>query len=54
MTIYPAEKVQIALLLAKKVTILVKYLDFANIFLKKSANILLEQNRVYEHAIKLE
>ena len=37
-----ARKVQIALLLAKKVTVTTKYLDSADIFLKKSANILLK------------
>ena len=42
------------LLLAKKVIIPAKYLNFADIFLKKLANILLEQTRVNEHAIKLE
>lgn len=31
------QKVQIALLVAEKVIILAKYLDFANIFSKKSA-----------------
>ena len=41
MTIYPAKKVQIALSLAEKVIVLAKYLDFADIFLEESANILL-------------
>ena len=54
MTIYPARKVQIALLLAKNVTILAKYLDFADIFLKESTNILLEQAVGNEHVIELE
>ena len=39
-TILPARKAQIALLLAKKVSILAQCLDFANVFLEKSANIL--------------
>ena len=43
-----------ALLLAKKVTILAKYLDFANIFLEKLANIFLKQIEVNEYAIKLQ
>ena len=43
-----------ALVLAKKVTISAKYLDFADIFSKKAANIFPEQTRVNEHAIKLE
>ena len=54
MTIYLARKAQLALLLAEKITILAKYLDFAYVFLKNSANILWEQIRVYEHTIKLE
>ena len=41
-TIHLAKKAQITLLLAKKVTVLAKYSDFADIFLEKSANILLE------------
>ena len=41
-TIYPVIEVHIALLLAKKVTILAKYLDFADVFLKKLANVLSE------------
>ena len=43
-----------ALLLAKKVIIPAKYLDFADIFLDKSVNILPEQTRANELAIKLE
>ena len=43
-----------ALLLVKKVTVLTKYSDFANVFLKKSANVLLEQTKVNKPAIKLE
>ena len=54
MTIYLARKAQMALLLAKKVTIPAKYLDYADIFLEKSANVLPEQTRVNEHIIKLE
>ena len=54
MTIYLAKKTQIALLLAKKVIILAKYLDFANAFLEESANVLSEQTKTNEHATKLE
>ena len=54
MTIYLAKKTQIALMLTKKVIILVKYLDFANVFLKKLIKVLLEQIRANKHAIKLE
>ena len=42
MTINLAKKTQIALLLAKKFTIPAKYSDFANVFLEKLANVLLE------------
>ena len=43
-----------ALLLAKKFTILAEYPDFANVFSENSANVLPEQTKVNEHAIKLE
>ena len=42
-TIYSAKEAQMALLLAEKVTVLAKNLDFANVFLKKLANILFKQ-----------
>ena len=42
------------MLLAEKITVLAKYLDFTDIFLKKSANILSQQTKTNEHAIKLE
>ena len=54
MTIHPVRKAWLALLLAKKVTVLVEYLDFANVFLEMSANVFLEQTKVNEHAIELE
>ena len=54
MTIYPARKAQLALLLAEEVTVLTKYLDFADVFLEKSANILPERTGANEHAIELE
>ena len=54
MTIHLAKKVQIFLLIVKKISILAKYLDFANVFLEKSANIFLEQIGANEHAIQLE
>ena len=38
----PAKKAQIALLVAKQVQILIKYLDFSDIFLKKKSLILLK------------
>ena len=54
MTIHPARKTQIALLLAKKVTVPAKYSDFANIFLKESTKMLPKHTRINEHVIKLE
>ena len=53
-TIYPAKKAQMTLLLAKIVIVLAKYSDFADIFSEKSANMLSEQTGVNEQAIKLE
>ena len=54
MTIYPAREVQLALLLAKKVTVPTKYLDFVDVFLEKSANVFPERIGADEHAIELE
>ena len=54
MTIYPARKAQLALLLAKKVTVPTKYSDFADVFSEKLANILPERTKANEHGIKLE
>ena len=51
--IHSITKVHIALLLAKKVSVLVDYSDFANVFLEKSANILSEQTRANNLLIKL-
>lgn len=48
--IYLVKKAQIALLIAKKVKISVKYLD---IFLKKKVLILLKMTKLNEYAIKL-
>ena len=53
MTIHPARKAQIALLLAKKVTVLAKYSDFADVFSKKSAEILSKCIGINKHAIEL-
>ena len=53
MTIYLAWEAQIASLLAKKVTVLVKYADFANVFLKELAKVLWKQTSINKHAIKL-
>ena len=53
-TIHLARKAYIALLVVKKVNVLTKYLDFANVFLEKSEKVLLEQTRANKYAIKLE
>ena len=42
------------MLLAEKFIVLAKYLDFADMFLKKSANVLSKQTRGNEQAIELE
>ena len=54
MSIHPARKAQLASLQTEKVTVLVEYLDFADVFLEKLANVLLERTRANEHVIKLE
>lgn len=54
MSIYPACKAEIILLLAKKVSIHKKYIDFLNIFSKKSAAILLNYLDINKYAIDLE
>ena len=51
-TIHLARKAQMALVLTRKVTVPVEYLDFADVFLEKLANILPERTRVNKHAIK--
>ena len=53
-TIHPAKKAQIALLLAQQITVRAKYSDFADIFLEELANILLKQTGVNNHVIELE
>ena len=54
MRIHSARKTQLALLLTKDITILIKQLDFPDIFLEKLANIFPEQIGANEHKIKLE
>ena len=54
MTIYPIKKAQIALFVTKKIFILVKYLDYADFFLTKSAKVLSKRMCINEHAIKLQ
>ena len=53
-TINLVRKAQIALLLAKKVTVPAKYLNIANVFLEESENVFLKQTGVNEYAIKIE
>ena len=48
------KEAQLALLLTEKVTMPVKYLDFADAFLEKSANVFSERTGANEHAIELE
>ena len=52
-TIHPAREAQIALLLAKKITIPAKYSDFADVFLEELVNVLSKQTGVNKYAIKL-
>ena len=53
MTIHPAKEAQLALLLAKKVTVPTEYLNFADVFSEKLANILPMRTGANEYAIKL-
>ena len=41
------------MLLAKKITVLAKYIDFSDIFLKESAEVLPKRIKINEHAIEL-
>ena len=54
MTIHLAKKAYLVLLIVKEVTVLAKSSDFADMFSKKSANILSKQTKVNKHAIELE
>ena len=54
MTIHPAKEAQLALLLVKKVIVPTEYLDLADVFSEKSANILPERIGANKHAIELE
>ena len=53
MTIHPAREAQIALLLAKKITVSAKYSDFAIVFSEKLAKVVRERTKINKHAIKL-
>ena len=50
--IYLAWEVYIVLLIIKKVKILIKYLDFLNVFLEKKALVLLKLTKLNQYAIK--
>ena len=52
--IYLARKAWIALLVGKKVKILIKYLDFLNVFLKEKALILSKAINLNQYAIELQ
>ena len=54
MSIYPVRKAQLVLLVIKEANVPIKYMDFADIFSEKSANIPPKQTGANEHAIKLE
>lgn len=51
---YSDKKAQITFLIAKKVKILNKYSDFANVFLKKKTLELSKQTKLNKHIIELE
>ena len=52
--IYQHKEAQIAFLLIKKVKILDKYLDFANVFLEKKALVLPKRTKLNKYTINLE
>lgn len=54
MSIYSAQKAQIALLVAEKVIIAAEYLDFIDVFLKKTAVELPKRSGINNHVINLE
>ena len=53
MSIHPAQKAQIALLITEDVTMLAEYADFADVFSKELAKLLQKRTGINEHAIKL-
>ena len=54
MSIHPAWDAQIALFIAKKVTVPAKYSDFTDIFSRESAEVLPKRIGMNKHAIELE
>ena len=53
MSIYPMQKVEITLLLVKKVSIYKKYTHFSDVFSKKFAAVLPKRSDINEHVIDL-
>ncbi len=53
MLIHLAQKAQIASLIAKKVIMLAEYLDFVDIFSKKSATELFQRSNINEYLVDL-
>ena len=51
---HPVTKAEFALILIEKFTVPIEYLDFADIFLEKWVNVLLERTRANELLIELE
>ena len=54
MTIHLTQEAQIALLLVKKISVLKKYLDFADIFFEKLVEVLPEWIKLNKHVIELQ
>lgn len=51
---HPAWEAQITLMVVKKATVLIKYLDYSNVFSEKSAAKLPKQTDINKYVIKLE
>ena len=54
MVMHPARKAQVALLLAKEVSVPEEYVDFSDVFSKESAAVLPDRSNINEHVIDLE
>lgn len=54
MSIYLAKKAQIVLLLARKIKILAKYLDFSDVFLEEKPLVLQKLTKLNQHTIELQ
>lgn len=52
-SIYPAQKAEMSLLLAKEVSVLKEYIDFSSVFFKKSATVLPNCFNINKYAIDL-